>query len=664
MLSRKDYTQVSGTSKGVLSLTTDQGRPHLIIGDQAGQLTSFSFDSLSHIWSVSIKPITHTEVQGSTIFTSGGPFVYSFSSSGKELSSFDTNVAENVKTFKVQNQEIWTSGKYLFNHYLKEKELDYLILKDSINDFQVSPILGELVQNPVLACNDKSIRVLSGSLPVYSLSLSSSALSLFPRTSKHFLFGCANGSFGQLQLDREQGTQNWLNSQNSTEVSVVSSCDLLGSGSDQVLVCRTDGMFEVYSQGPGNELSLTVDLALQENITSVLPCAPAGIPEVFVSTYSGKVIAITDKTKNLEFDPSEGLNTEIMQLKLKLESSKKVQGGVKTAGSKVTAKLALVGEQAAYCLTVESQFSMAFLLIQTEVPIEVLDSEDHEATVTTTEDSGQVLVTYKFSDSSITQCQVLFRSSEGQPGTLNIYSIPSLEPKVASLVSIDLKPLSLHEKVHSIDTSDRPLNTIKVTGNFTKSEMHGWISQTLPDVPPSFNEEIVQMNFTHCVIGTVLCISYSAGWAEFNSESVSVLEILKDSLMKLSASRRLQLNINFNEAHESCAHVIRMIEGFCIELQELEDKFQLIEAMKEIEIQGDLEKFGSELTAILQDADGIRTEYKKYPKKLQFFQGMISDLFVDTCKFRGVLGFHEKIPALQNLLANFEAEKLIEFFNS
>ena len=184
----------------------------------------------------------------------------------------------------------------------------------------------------------------------------------------------------------------------------------------------------------------------------------------------------------------------------------------------------------------------------------------------------------------------------------------------------------------------------------------------MPDVPPSTQDDVITLYYTSCVIGSVLVVNYSVGWAEFRSESVSVLAILKESITKNASFRKIHIDISFIEALDSCEYVIKLIETHITELQSLETKFQLIEAMKEIEIQGDLAKFGEEFVSILQQAEEIKALYSKYPKKLQFFQGMISDLYVDYCKFRGVLNFSDRIPHLQSILANFDSEALIEFF--
>lgn len=666
LLTRRDYTQVPGTSKGVLALTSDTSRGHLLIGDQSGALSLFNFDSLSNIWSVSLKPISHLEYSSNTVYASGGPFIYSYSTAGKEISTFDTNVAENVKTFKVQGNEIWTSGKYLFNHYQREKELNYLILKDTINDFCVSNVTGDLINNPILACNDKTLRILEGENTIYSIPMSTSTSVLNKYAQRILLCGSLTGSFGMVQVQREQGLLLWNCPGNQSEVTCLNSFDLLGTGSPQIVVSRSNGKLEIYSYSDSFEVSLQAELDVNENITSALHGSPNGFPEILVSTYSGKIFGVRDSSKNVEFNPTQTLNSEIAQLKQKLEESKKssvLTGSKNEPTGKVSHSLSLIGEQAAYCLSIESYFAMSFILIQSEVPIELLDSDDHEASIVFSEEENQVLITYRFNDTSNTRCQILFRSSEGQPGTLNLFVIPYHDPKIAKQISVEIKPLALHEKVSEIDFSDKPLNTLKIKGGFSKSEMHGWISQTLPDVPPSLNDDIVQMFYSSCVVGSVLRISYAAGWAEFQSESASVLAILKESLMKHSSFRKVQLNASFEEAPESCAFVIKMIESFIVELQELETKYQLIEAMKEIEIQGDIGKFGAELTSILEQAEEIKSEYKKYPKKLQFFQGMVSDLYVDYCKFRGKLNFAERIPHLQSLLVNFDSDTLIEFFS-
>jgi hypothetical protein len=86
--------------------------------------------------------------------------------------------------------------------------------------------------------------------------------------------------------------------------------------------------------------------------------------------------------------------------------------------------------------------------------------------------------------------------------------------------------------------------------------------------------------------------------------------------------------------------------------------------MKEIEIQGELEKFSSEFQEILKKGEEYREAYKKHPKKLQYLQGVITDLYVDTARLNGIHNIGAKIPQLQHLLANYDLSNLIEFFKN
>ncbi len=119
--------------------------------------------------------------------------------------------------------------------------------------------------------------------------------------------------------------------------------------------------------------------------------------------------------------------------------------------------------------------------------------------------------------------EIKIRTVEGQHGVLNAYIIPKQAPKTCQKVcqsapplphssplyclsnrpvpvflfyiihhsqsTFQIKPLSLHERVtpQTIESSlSRPLNTLTLTGPFTLSDVHMWVSSCLPDVPPKY----------------------------------------------------------------------------------------------------------------------------------------------------------------------------------
>ena len=257
---------------------------------------------------------------------------------------------------------------------------------------------------------------------------------------------------------------------------------MFGSGADDILLARSDGSIEIYSyKSETEEVVLNSEISVNEGVTSLVAGSPQGFSEIILSTFSGKIIGLSDASKLPDFNLTSTLTSDISSLRQKLEESKKhyvpsvpsLSNNPSASPPKVTYKLSLMGEQAAYCLIIEAQVSISMLLIQAEIPIELLDNEEHEASISITEEESQTLVSYKYSDTAHTRSQLLFRNSEGQPGNINIYIIPSLEPKIATQITVEIKPLSLHEKVLNLITSDRPLNTIKLSGSFSKNEMHG-----------------------------------------------------------------------------------------------------------------------------------------------------------------------------------------------
>ena len=63
-----------------------------------------------------------------------------------------------------------------------------------------------------------------------------------------------------------------------------------------------------------------------------------------------------------------------------------------------------------------------------------------------TEDSP-LLVTYRFQEPT-KRFSVNLRTVEGTPGNVSCFVIPNSQPKIAHLITLDIKPLSLHEKVY------------------------------------------------------------------------------------------------------------------------------------------------------------------------------------------------------------------------
>lgn len=298
--------------------------------------------------------------------------------------------------------------------------------------------------------------------------------------SRSMLYGTTSGAIGLLNLERERPSVIWNIENEGKEINSIATYDMTGDGIRDIIVGRNDGKIEIHTFDQiSGELMINGSISVAEGITSLVSGKPRGSPEILVSTYSGKIIGVGEVNMPIGHGASiiEGLQGEITLLKHQLDLAKREfvasnPGASLTTSSKVSHNIALKGEDASYSLTIQSQIPMGLLCMQSDVPLEFLEDENSKV-ITNFQDEGQILMSFRFPDSSYTHFEVKFRSTEGQSGNIQLYMVPTLEPKIAQLVKFDLKPLSLHEKVSGLPQDPRPLNILQISGTFTKNDMHG-----------------------------------------------------------------------------------------------------------------------------------------------------------------------------------------------
>lgn len=92
------------------------------------------------------------------------------------------------------------------------------------------------------------------------------------------------------------------------------------------------------------------------------------------------------------------------------------------------------------------------------------------------------------------------------------------------------------------------MNTLTIKGNFSQGEMHSWISNCLPEVPEKnySNDENILI-FRNVFVGTFLICKYKKGEAEFKSDNVSTISIIKDFITKEATSKHIKVEILTSE---------------------------------------------------------------------------------------------------------------------
>lgn len=99
-------------------------------------------------------------------------------------------------------------GSHVYNHYMDCRDTNYYVCEDSITDVLALP--GEKVKHltPILACHDRSIRVLKDSNLMYNVELPGppTCLALFyndgGENGDEVIYGTADGKVGLVQITR------------------------------------------------------------------------------------------------------------------------------------------------------------------------------------------------------------------------------------------------------------------------------------------------------------------------------------------------------------------------------------------------------------------------------------------------------------------------------
>ena len=95
----------------------------------------------------------------------------------------------------------------------------------------------------------------------------------------------------------------------------------------------------------------------------------------------------------------------------------------------------------------------------------------------------------------------------------------------------------------------------------------------------------------------------------------------------------------------------------------LAKRVHIIEALQELKYQeSDVSFLATDYLYILENAQHLREEFKQQPCHLERLYGMITDLFIDKFKFKG-MNVKSRVNVLLDLLENnYELDRLLSFF--
>ncbi|CAI2359386.1 unnamed protein product [Moneuplotes crassus] len=620
-------------------------------------------------------------------FCASGHSIRGINKKGKEFFKFDTNHTEDIQNLYVDGSNLWSSGDYILNSYKGTKsgieDNFYYLSDDKIYDMLVANVSGSLVFNSVLACDDSSVRVLNESDIYYSQNFNSPVLSIHDSTkisgssTPNIAYGLKNGSFGMIDMQRDSPLILWDVNEtltSSAPINKIYSGKLIDDGDDNdIIIAREDGSLEIYSFNEGEKPYQKYCLNFQESIVGIGigNISRTDYKEIVVSLFSGKVAGLLDS--NAEDIIVDQKNEEEQKSKKKLidkYEQKKVKDtntftGAGIVGFKARYNFILVPSEAAYQLMIESQTEMSILMIQSNINIDILDEDEIPAVVSFSDnDSGQFIATFRMNEPT-NNIVLKVRASEGLHGSINAFIIPHKETsKICKRLDISILPLGLHEKISNLpNTEDLELSSITFTGTFTQKDVLSWISGSLPNVPKVYDQEQFVLYYKSTFVGTYLKIAIMREKCVISSNNLSALTILRKSIASEANSKGKQYEISSEIADESVETNLSLIHPKLEEQYKLARNVQLIDGLKELQMQEeDLNFLSDEYKEILGNAEKIKKSFESQPRKLHFLWGIIADLYNDIAIIKGIHDVSGQIPKLKQILNNYDFDELVQFF--
>lgn len=706
----------------VLPSGTTKAQQKVVVGDHDGMIQLFSMkrgEVQFGFQTQAAKSITRLELGGALgtvkdkIFVSSGNEVRGYTKKGKQFLGFDTNLMEEIKSMHISGSDLLVCGDYVYNHYHDCQDVNYFLAADKINDLIALPAEKMKTLVPVLACEDRLLRVMRDSDVLYSVELPAppTSLQLFyndgGENGDQLLYGTSDGKIGLVQLGRGSAIHRWVceggggAGSNGTSrrggVTSMDHHDMTGDGIRDLIVGRDDGSLEVYSYEDGDESEPTMrfSMACNESVTSVQGAVVGntGYDEIVASTYTGWIFGATTEPMDRHMTSESGvvqisqdsklkiqkLRTEIDDLQTRvLRERDQYQAATQSAFPGISAvpffsindKMTLNRSDASYLLGLEVQTAIDNVLLQSDVPIDLLDVEKNSAVVsysTCDTDSGNFLLATYRCQANTTRLEVRIRTIEGQYGTLQAYITPRLQPKCCQVRQYRIKPLSLHSRTHSFDPN-RPYNVLTLRGQFTLPEMHSWVVFCLPELPERTPAgEQAEFTFVSTFLETQLHCVYSAKEAVFKSDNISTISILKDVLTKEATRKKVQLDISCEVSEESVVHALQLLHPQLGAQLMLAKQVSLIDALRELSShESDTSFLSPEYQYILDNADDLQAQYRKQPCHLERLYGMITDLYIDKYKFKGI-NVKSRVPQLLEILDNYgnlSIQHLTDFFQA
>ncbi|EFX79859.1 hypothetical protein DAPPUDRAFT_197260 [Daphnia pulex] len=735
-LQRVDYVQVASLKcSNSIQLLSAKGVKHqqkVVVGDQRGilQLISikkgepfvdFKVELKSPVNCVTVH-VNSNEPTKEMIITATQQTVQGFSAKGKLIFKMDTNLVEPIQhLWMASKEELVVSNSYVYNHYQDGKEANYFLSTDRINAVAVLPLNKVPSLTPLLGCQDGNIYSLRDSSVRHRLPIDAgipTAIQLFQNdggtSGEWVIYGTSLGQIGLVRWSRAGPAVRWvIQLPSQTTVTSLDFYDVSDSDDGgQLIIGREDGVVEVYQVPPEDDAVHSPTLIFSQNCNDSIAAVRGGIigadgfPEILVATQRGWIFGLTscesttrrkqpdevtaarasnahgsERRKQLQYLKSE---VEFLEKQFTEAKNNKSPALLPASLEKTETTSAQVNQNA-YYISVESQVSINFILVQCDTNVQLMDVERNLAilSVVDHEKNGpsRLTATFRCQPTQSTRLEMkLICAERNTSDQVRLYVSPSIqEPRLAFLKSFRLGCLCNHVRCHPPESfqwsASTPPSSLTLRGGFSQADAHNWIVSCLPNVPEKVPaDEEIHFYFRNDQWQSKLDVQYRRGEIVFLSDNVVALSLCRDFISREATTKSIQLAMNAEVTWEATEILLHHVHPQLLDLIHRRQRTALALALQEaatdqlaLDATGDADWMTAELRDIVLAAKENQPSNHQHTTVEQY-QNFLLDLFASHREFLGELEVRSshKFSLLANMLADTDVrtEAFVEQFRS
>uniref|UniRef100_T1IBT8 Uncharacterized protein n=1 Tax=Rhodnius prolixus TaxID=13249 RepID=T1IBT8_RHOPR len=548
-LTRVDYTLIGLTQPRCMKLLPNAGLKSIqkvAAGGIDGVLQVFSFKKgeIQMIFkTLPSEKISSLELGGplgglqDKIFVSTKNEVRGYTKKGKVFLGFDTNLTESINSMHVSGSDLLVAGTHVYNHFKDCNDMNSYLSSDTINDVIALSVDKTGRLTAILACEDRMLRVIDKSTLSFSAPLSSppTTIALLNNdggdTGDKVVYATQDGQLGLIHVTRSKYNWKWIipNNKGREGARTLAWHDITKDGTQNLIVGRDDGSIQIYGE-PLERISDMDPLIERYNFSTQVTLVRAPhFEENFTSRTSNFMLEVKsifkESTRNIYsyFDmvlnnctlcrnEIEGIERTVVKERARYQlATQEDSVGISVIPYlNISDKMTLIKDESLFQLTIEMETAIDNILLQSDVPIKLLDVEKNSAVVSLSgcepNSGNKVVATYRCQVNTTKVSLIIELGTES--GTLVVYVTPHAQPKACHVRTYILKHLGHYFRTHNFDNA-RSISTLILKGSFSMAEIHNWIAKCLPEVPEKIPiSDTVTYHYMSSFIETILFCTY------------------------------------------------------------------------------------------------------------------------------------------------------------